>query len=279
MKMFAFRVYVLLSLISLGVVAAPSIASAQYRPSLRGDTAVGEDYHIEAAYSFWDAEPSLIVNSESLDIIGTDVNLITDLGVEKKRLGMFDIVLRPAKKHRFRFQRTPIKYEVDAFPVQREFIFNGQRYRVGLPVTTNVDFTTYRFGYEYDFLYFSKGFFGVLLDLKYTNVDVSLESPIGAEFVTAAAPIPTLGFVGRGYVLPNLALNGEISFFRTPDSLKEQLEGEGRYTDIDVNATYNINKYVGAKFGYRRTTVFYDVELDTGDLAFKGLYFGGVVRY
>ena len=279
MKMFAFRVYVVLSLIALGVVAAPSTASAQYRPSLTGETVVGEDYHIEAGYSFWDAEPSLIVNSESLEIIGTDVNLIGDLGIQKKRLAMFDIVLRPAKKHRFRFQRMPIKYEVDAFPVTREFIFNGQRYRVGLPVTTLVDFTTYRFGYEYDFLYFKKGFLGVLLDLKYTNVDVSLDSPIGSEFVTAAAPIPTLGFVGRGYVVPNLAINGELSFFRTPSGLKEQFDGEGRYTDIDVNATYNINKYVGAKFGYRRTTVFYDVELDTGDLAFKGLYFGGVIRY
>ena len=279
MKMSAFRVYVLLSLISLGVVAAPSTASAQYRPSLAADTVVGEDYHIEAAYSFWSAEPSLIVNSESLEILGTDVNLITDLGIEKKRLGMFDIVLRPAKKHRFRFQRTPIKYEVDAFPVQREFIFNGQRYRVGLPVTTNVDFTTYRFGYEYDFLYFKKGFVGVLLDLKYTNVDVSLDSPIGAEFVSAAAPIPTLGFVGRGYVVPNLALNGEVSFFRTPSTLQEQFDGNASYTDFDVNATYNINKYVGTKVGYRRTTVFYDIELDTGDLAFKGFYFGGVIRY
>lgn len=279
MKMSAFRLYGLVSLISLAVVAAPSTASAQYRPARNGDTVVGEDYHIEAGYSFWDAEPSLIINSESLEILGTDINLISDLGIVKKRLAMFDIVLRPAKKHRFRFQRTPIKYEVDSFPVTREFIFNGQRYRVGLPVTTSVDFTTYRFGYEYDFLYFKKGFVGVLLDLKYTNVDVSLESPIGAEFVTAAAPIPTLGFVGRGYVLPNLAINGEMSFFRTPDSLKEQLDGEGSYTDIDVHATYNINKYVGAKFGYRRTTVFYDVELDTGDLAFKGLYFGGVIRY
>jgi hypothetical protein len=279
MKKFAFRVYVLLSLMSLGVVAAPSTASAQYRPSLTGDTVVGEDYHIEAAYSFWDAEPSLIVNSESLEILGTDVNLISDLGIEKKRLGMFDVVLRPAKKHRFRFQRMPIKYAVDAFPVSREFIFNGQRYRVGLPVTTSVDFTTYRFGYEYDFLYFKKGFFGVLLDLKYTNVDVSLDSPIGAEFISAAAPIPTLGFVGRGYVVPNLAINGELSLFRTPNSLKEQFDGDARYTDFDLNATYNINKFVGAKFGYRRTTVFYDVELDTGDLAFKGMYFGGVIRY
>ena len=279
MRMSVCRLYAFASLLTLGVMAAPSPAFAQYRPNGASGEAVGEDYHIEAAYAWWNAEPSLIVNSEALGIIGTNIDLITDLGIEKKRLAMFDVVLRPAKKHRFRFQRTPIKYEVDAFPVTREFVFNGQRYRVGLPVTTAVDFTTYRFGYEYDFLYFKRGFLGALFDLKYTNVDVSLDSPIGTEFVSATAPIPTIGAVGRAYVLPNLAINGELSFFRTPDSLAEQLEGDASYTDFDINGTYNFTKSFGFKMGYRRTTVFYDVELDTGDLKFTGLYFGGLVRY
>lgn len=278
MQMSVCRVSVLLSCVVLGVAAAPSAASAQYRPSATGD-AVGEDYHIEASYGWWNAEPSLIVNSESLGIPGSDVNLITDLGIGQHRLGQFDLVLKPSRKHRLRFQRLPIKYSTDAFQVTREFIFNGQLHTIGLPVTTEVDFTTYRFGYEYDFLYFKRGFFGALIDLKYTNVDLSLSSPIGAEFVSAAAPIPTVGVVGRGYVLPNLAVNGELSFFRTPDSLKEQLEGEGSYTDFDLNATFNFNKSVGAKLGWRRTTVFYDVDLDTGNLKFEGLYFGGVIRY
>jgi hypothetical protein len=279
MKKTVFRVYVCFTALTLGIVAAPSTASAQYRPYAANGEVIGEDYNIEAAYAWWNAEPSLIVNSEALGIIGTDINLVADLGIEKKRLGMFDVVLRPARKHRFRFQRTPIKYEVDAFPVTREFVFNGQRYRIGLPVTTLVDFTTYRFGYEYDFLYFRRGFIGALVDLKYTNVDVQLDSPIGSEFVSATAPIPTVGVVGRGYVLPNLAINGELSFFRTPESLAEQLEGDASYTDFDINGTFNFTKNVGFKMGYRRTTVFYDVELDTGDLKFTGLYFGGVVRY
>ena len=46
----------------------------------------------------------------------------------------------------------------------------------------------------------SRGFAGVLLDLKYTDVKVELTSPIGLEFAQAIAPIPTIGFVGRGYV-------------------------------------------------------------------------------
>lgn len=280
MKNIATRLYVCLIGLALGAIAA-SPAFAQYRPATRfnGTEAIGEDYHIEAAYAWWNAEPSLIVNSESLGIDGTDVNLITDLGIEKKKLGVFDVVLRPSRKHRFRYQRLPISYATDAFPVTREFVFNGQRYRVGLPVTTSVDFTTHRFGYEYDFIYRRRGFFGALVDLKYTNVDVALSSPIGAEFVSATAPIPTFGFAGRGYVLPALAVNGEITFFRTPSSLQEQLEGDASYTDFDINGTFNFNRHVGVKMGYRRTSVFYDVEQDTGNLKFKGLYFGGVVRY
>jgi hypothetical protein len=280
MRMSVCRFHVVVSLLALGVVAAPSTAVAQYRPSTSfADAAIGEDYRIEAAYSWWNAEPSLIVNSESLGIVGTDIDLISDLGIQKHRLGTFDLVLRAGRKHRFKYQRLPIKYEVDAFQVSREFVFNGQRYRIGLPVTTSVDFTTHRFGYEYDFLYLRRGFLGALIDLKYTNVDVSLDSPIGAEFISATAPIPTIGFVGRAYVLPSLAINGELSFFRTPEGLAEQLDGDASYTDFDINGTYNFTKNVGFKMGYRRTSVFYDVELDTGDLKFTGMYFGGVVRY
>lgn len=279
MKKTVFRVYVFSVVAMLGVAAAPTTVSAQYRPYASNGDAVGEDYHIEAAYGWWNAQPSLIVNSESLEILGTDVDLVSDLGIQQKRLGMFDLVLRPGRKHRFRYQRLPIKYETDAFPVQRRFTFNGQTFDVGIPVTTVVDFTMHRFGYEYDFLYFRRGFLGALVDLKYTNVDLDLRSPIHSEFVTAAAPVPTVGVVGRGYVLPNLAINGEWTFFRTPDNLAEQLEGDASFTDFDLNGTFNFTKNVGVKMGYRRTTVFYDVELDTGDLKFKGLYFGGVVRY
>ena len=168
---------------------------------------IAEDYHIEAAYGWWNAKPELIVNSESLGILGTDIDLINDLGIEKHRLGKFDLVLKPAKKHRFKYQRLPIKYETDAFPVQREFIFNGQRYNIGLPVTTSVDFSTYSFGYEYDFLYFPRGFVGANINMKLTNIDVDLQSPIGAEFFQQSAPIPAFGFAGRGYITKNLSVD------------------------------------------------------------------------
>lgn len=276
MRMSVCRVSVMFCLGVLTLLGTAADASAQYRGP--APVAVGEEYHIEAAYGWWDASPSLIVNSESLEILGTDVNLIEDLGIEQRRLGKFNLVLRPGKKHRFRFERLPIHYEADS-TVKRSFVFNGQTYNVGLPVQTVANFDTYRFGYEFDFLYRSRGFIGALLEMKYTNVNVELQSPIGSEFTKATAPIPTAGIVARGYILPNLAINGELSLFRMPEGLAEQLDGRGTYTDFDFNATYNFNRYIGAQAGYRKVNIFYDVDLDSGTLKFTGLYFGGVVRY
>lgn len=257
----------------VGAAALPALA--QYSPPM--EPAVGEEYYVEVAYGWWDASPSLVVNSESLGIIGTDVDLVDDLGITQKKLGKLNVVLRPAKKHKFRFERLPIRYETDAVTIQREFVFNGQRYRVGLPVSTMADFNTYRVGYEYDFFHRSRGFAGVLLDVKYSDVRVELLSPIGSEFTTAVAPIPTIGFVGRGYVTKNVAVGGEVSFFRVPDNLSEDYDGE--YTDFDIYSTVNFSKNVGASVGFRSLDAFYKADNDTGALKFNGLYFNGVVRF
>ncbi len=240
----------LLALTMICVTGGAVPALAQY--SVPEPPPFGEKYHIEASYGWWNADPSLIVNSESLGILGTDVDLVDDLGIEQNQLGKVNVVLRPAMKHKFRFEYLPIKYEAET-TLQREFIFNGQLYRVGLPVNTEATFTTYSFGYEYDFLHRTRGFVGVLLDAKYTDVNVELTSPISdPEFTTAVAVVPTIGFVSRGYLTKNFAVGGEISFFRIPDTISEDYNGS--YNDFDIYATYNFTKYVGATTGYRRTT-------------------------
>lgn len=123
----------------------------------------------------------------------------------------------------------------------------------------------------------SRGFAGVLFDVKYTDVNIELLSPIGPEYTTAVAPIPTIGFVGRGYVARNVAIGGEVSFFKVPDNLSEDYEG--KYTDIDVYGTVNFTNNVGATVGYRSVDVFYRADNDTGTLKFKGLYLSGVIRF
>jgi hypothetical protein len=255
------------------VCAAP--ARAQFRPA--SGPAPGEEYHIEAAASFWDASPDIIISSESLGIQGDRVNLISDLGIEKKRLPELRLVLRPARKHKFRFNYIPIRYEATAV-VNREFVFNGQRFRLGLPVNTTADLTTVRAGYEYDFIHRDRGYAGVLLDVKYTNIDVELASPIGNEFLRSVAPIPTIGFTGRGYVVPAVSITGEVTFFKVPENLGGDDFG-GRYVDFDIYGTVNFGRFLGVQLGYKSIDVNYFTDLDAGDLVFTGVYFGGVIRY
>lgn len=257
-----------------GLLLTASPARAQFQA--RGSEVIGEDYHIELSFNFWSPTPEAVIRSEALGILGTDVDLIQDLGIEKHTLKDVRVVLRPAKKHRFRINYLPINYDAESV-VTREFVFNGLRYRPGLPVQTTAQFKAWRFGYEYDFLYRDRGFLGVLLDVKYTDVNVGLNSPLGEEFTKAVAPLPTLGAVGRVYVAKNVAVNGEFSYFKIPESASE--EYKGRYKDFDFYATFNPQRNVGVELGYRSIDVFYNAKNDLGTLTFKGLYFGGTVRY
>ena len=72
-----------------------------------------------------------------------------------------------------------------------------------------------------------------------------------AQFTEARAPIPALGFIGRGYVVPNISITGEFSFFKLPDQALDNDQYSGKYYDFDLYGTVNFNNYVGAQVGYR----------------------------
>jgi hypothetical protein len=263
--------------LTIGLSLIPALvasAAGQYRPP--SDPPGGENYHVEVGLLGWSPTPVLVINSESLGILGTDVDLVNDLGITSQRFWETRAVLRPAKKHKFRIHYLPMQYVGDTV-VQREFVFNALRYRVGLPVATTADLTTWRIGYEYDFIHRDTGYLGFLVDLKYTNVNVALDSPLGSEFTNQVAPVPSFGGAGRVYLAPSFSITGEMTFFKVPENLSENYDG--RYLDYDFYGTMNFNRNVGAQIGYRSIDVFYQVDLDRGDLQFKGWYFAGVLRF
>jgi hypothetical protein len=185
------------------------------------------------------------------------------------------MVGRPGLKHKFRFEYTPIKYEASAV-LRRNLIFNGIQFPIAVPVQSEIEWRAYRFAYEYDFFYRDRGFVGLVLEAKYTHVEASLTNAFDTEFIRARAPIPALGVIGRGYVLPNVSITGEFTFFKVPDIDEDY---GGHYYDFDLYGTVNFIENVGVQVGYRSFNVVYKVEQDGGDLQLRGLYFGGVVRF
>jgi hypothetical protein len=259
-----------------GLAAAP--ARAQYGVKKISDPATGESYHVEVGGYFWNPTPDIAITSESLPgIRGSRIDFVQDLGIEKTRFRQLKVVLRPGQKHKLRFEYTPITYDAVG-TLTANIIFNGQEYDISLPVATNLQWKAYRFGYEYDFIYRDRGFFGVLLEAKYTEVQATLSNIRDTEFVRAKAPIPAIGAIGRVYVAPNISITGELSGLTTGSLGGEDYRAH--YADFDLYGTVNFNDHVGAQAGYRSFNVFYHIkESDEGTLILKGLYFGGVVRF
>jgi hypothetical protein len=263
----------LLSLVAL--VASSTPAAAQYgarRPDSGG--AVGETYHVEVSGGFWNPTPNILVQSEQFGIIGDRIDGVADLGFEKSRFTGFSVVLRPGVKHKLRAQYTPIKYSAETV-FTRPIVFNGIRYDIGIPVSSELKWHVWRFGYEWDFVHTDRGFAGLLLDVKMIDTEVKLESLIANEFVRVQAPVPGIGGIGRFYFLPNIAATFELSMLKVPD-----IDGHrATYIDWDLYGLVNFSENVGAQVGYRSMDVNYTIEQDFGDLVLRGLYFNGVVRF
>ena len=258
------------------VLCMPAGAHAQFAATPFSDPATGERYHIEAAGALWNPPPHLRIASAQFGQPGTEIDAVTDLGIQQKRLGELRFVLRPARKHKFRVNYLPMTYSAIS-TVHRTFVFNGIQYGINLPVTTDLSWKTWLLGYEYDFLYRDRWFVGFVLQAKATDVQVNLQAPIGSDFVRARAPIPNIGGIARVYVVPNISITGELVGFKIPESVSEDYRAH--YFDFDLYGTVNFNDYVGAQLGYRSLDVGYLIDKDQGDFKMKGIYFGGVVRY
>lgn len=262
------------SSVFVSLLATP--ASAQYGAVPAVPAPLDAEYHVEVFGGFWGPTPSIILSSEQLGIPGTDIDFVDDLGISRKQFTGLDVVLRPGRTHKFRFGLTPMSWSGDQV-LTRDLVFNAIRYRVSLPVQSQLNWKQYRFGYEWDFVSNDRGFAGLILDVKYTDVNVELSSQlVGTEFAHAKAPVPAIGGIGRVYATPNASVTFELTALKVPTI---QEEYAATYIDWTLYGTYDVIKNFGVRGGYRVLNFNYLFEQDTGDMDLKGLFFGGVVRF
>lgn len=284
MKTASIRLYCGAGLAVAAVLMLAAPARAQYQPRPLNDPATGESFHIEVGAAFWNPSADLTVASGGSGplsgIAGTEINAKRDLGFTDQRLPELSLMLRPAAAHKFRLQFVPIKFE-GTNTLQRDIVFNGQRYRIGIPVTSTLDWRAYRFGYEFDFIRRNRGFGGFILEAKYTDVQVNLAATTSGvtlnEFARARAPIPAIGGIARVYVVPNISITGEVTGFKLPDSIDQRYAAH--YVDVDIYGTVNFTNNIGVKGGFKSLDLGYLVKQDTGSFVMKGIYFGVVARY
>lgn len=263
--------------ILLAAMATP--AAAQYtapKMSTGSGGAVGESYHIQAAAGLWSPDLRGVIASEQFGRPGSKVDFVTDLKFQKARFSDFRFELRAGRRNKLFAQYTPVTYSSDT-TVSREFEFNGQKFTANLPLQASFDWKVWRLGYELDIVSVDRGFLGLTLEGRLTDFGASLRIPQTSEFTRAKGPLPAVGGIARIYVLKNASITGSVSGMKVPDSLKDY--GTGNWLDLDIYGTYNINRYVGVQAGWRKMTTTVTIKTDFGDMEYKGIWFGGVIRY
>ena len=94
--------------------------------------------------------------------------------------------------------------------------------------------------------------------------------------VSAKAPLPALGLIGRVYPVKNVSLTAEVTGFKLP---KFDEDYDGNYVDIDVYGTVNFTHHFGVQAGWRRMQTYLKIEDNKGDFRFQGVWFGGALRF
>ena len=256
------------------LVAGPAWAQPNPRTS-ESRPGAGEKYWIEFSATWWRPALDGSISSDRLGLIGSTIDFISDLGFENSRHSDVRVVLRPAKKHKLRFQYSPIEFTGDSV-LARDVTFAGRVYPIALPVQSMLTWKVMRLGYEWDFFYRRRGFVGVLLEVRRTELTAGIDSIIGSGEVFGSAPLPALGFVGRFYPIRELAIHIEGAGLKLTDLTPEHAF---KMLDVEASATYNLTRNLGVSAGWRRMNTNLRFDADRGELNFKGMWFGGVVRY
>jgi len=260
-----------LAVCALALVAVP--AHAQYRPRPVASTSPAESFHVELGAGFWNADADMQIASGAG---GSTVDLKQDLGLQDKKFTEFQLVIKPALKHKIRVQLVPIKFTQTGTP-RGPIVFGGQTYPAGTPVDSTLEWKAWRFGYEYDFVSNYRGFAGTIVDVKYTDVNATLTAGGRVGAASAKAPIPALGGIARIYLASNLSLTGELTGFKFPGGWLKS--ASGHYADMDFYAMLNFVDALGVRAGYRKFDVEYVKDTDTGTFKLSGPYLGVSLRF
>jgi hypothetical protein len=252
-------------------IGAP--AFAQYRPRPAASTSPAENYHVELSAGFWNPSADMQIID---GLAGSTIDLKKDLGLADKKLPEYQVVIKPALKHKIRVQFIPISFTQTGTPT-RDLTFSGQTYSAGSAITSTLEWKAWRFGYEYDMVSTARGFLGVIVDLKYTDVGATLNASGRTGTASAKAPIPALGGIGRVYLASNLSTTIELTGFNLPGGWIKTTSGH--YADMDTYAMLNFADSFSVKGGYRKFDVAYTLTNDSGTFKLDGWYVGAALRF
>ena len=179
------------------------------------DPAPAESFHVELGLMFWQPTPGIEIQTGGLAAAGIPgVDFVREFGLLDDRFAEFRSVFKTGRKHKFRVSHVNFDYFQQA-TAQRTISFGGATFPVTIPVTADLNWDLWRFGYEYDFVAGDRGLIGFITELKQNHLTADLSaSGIAGQSTDVTAPIITLGVIGRVYPHRTFSVTAEYTGFK-----------------------------------------------------------------
>jgi hypothetical protein len=241
------------------------IAAAQESAS-----AEGQRFQVESVW--WGASPDITVQTGTLVDAGVGaVALADEFGMTRKWRPNIRATGRLAAAHRLRFEYLPLRFAERAI-LDRDIRF-GNRVFTGAALA-DFRWSTWKAGYEWDFLRRARGALGLVVSANYNDVRAAVRAEGRGEVAAVEAFVPTVGLTARISAHPRVSVAPEVTLFKFSGG-----DVEGTFYDVDLGGAVSITRSLGVKAGYRLVSADYAAEQDTGELRMDGVYLGFVSRF
>jgi hypothetical protein len=228
-----------LLLVVVAALAGSATSSAQT------DVAPAERYSLRLEYLFWSPTPAGEVQKGVSGVEGTLLDLQQDLGFTQAPMNTVRGSLRLGRGVKLRGSWSPLDFEGDATS-ERAFLYGTAVVVPGQQVLSSLKGNYVTGEIAWDFLQRPQGFLGLLVGVKFVDVDALVLNVDTSDRVveTERLPIPALGLAGRFYLTRHFSVEGEISGLTLGD--------RGHVYEVFGAARLHLTDHIAATGGYRK---------------------------
>jgi hypothetical protein len=163
---------------------------------------------LEGRYWF----PTLDANfkSSTTGVIGTNIDLVKDLGLDDSESFPEGRVTLNIGKHMLRYGFMQLEWDASKI-ITQEIKFGGKTYSASTLVDTTLKADYHRLGYEYDFFDVLNNKLGVIFEVKYFDFEAGLKATGLSELESLKAPVPTIGIAAQIGLPAIFSIGGEVT--------------------------------------------------------------------
>ncbi len=214
---------------------------------------------VEARYWFTTLDSNLKATNGS--VIGTNIDLVNTLGMDENENFFDGRIVLEFGGHSLRYGFVPLEWSGNGTPTT-SINFNGQTYSTSLAVDSELKINYHRLGYQYNFIDTLDNHLGVILELKYFEIDAKLQSSALNETSSFSVPVPTVGLSAQVAIPFLIKLGGEVTGISLGD--------KAYLYDAEVSLSMKPMPFFDLAAGYRAFKLHVEDGNDVADIEITG---------